>query len=280
MKGRRLGTGASRHGADSGNSPFSHLVEYVQQEPTEENALSLFDSEWTSVLPGLSGPGTAGLFNDDRIHWLIERLGNVENWDVLELGPLEGGHTYMLEKAGAEVLAIESNTHAFLRCLIVKNLLNLRAKFLLGDFMVSLGSEKRWDLVMASGVLYHTLSPVDLLTRLAGSTDRLFLWTHYWEPDITLWHPSVQPLVGEKWLPQEMEVVRSAGFPVRLIPQEYGEALAWSGFCGGPESASRWIHKEDLLGVLGHLGFGDIQVAFDAPDHPNGPSSCFLAQRL
>ena len=63
--------------------------------------------------------------NDERIRWLLEQLGNVEGEKILELGPLEGGHTYMLEHAGAKVTSVEGNYGAFLRCLTVKNLLGL-----------------------------------------------------------------------------------------------------------------------------------------------------------
>ena len=53
---------------------------------------------------------------------------------MLELGPLEGAHTYMLDRAGAsEVVAIEGNTRAFLKCLITKELLSMpSARFLVG----------------------------------------------------------------------------------------------------------------------------------------------------
>ncbi len=35
--------------------------------------------------------------------------------NILELGPLEGAHTYQLR-----ILAIEANAEAFLKCLVVK----------------------------------------------------------------------------------------------------------------------------------------------------------------
>ena len=71
------------------------------------------------------------------MHWLVEQLGGVRDLSILELGPLEGGHTYWLEKMGAKsILALEANTRAFLKCLVVKEVYGLeRAKFLCGDFM-------------------------------------------------------------------------------------------------------------------------------------------------
>jgi SAM-dependent methyltransferase len=77
---------------------------------------------------------------------------------VLELGPLEGGHSFMFERLGArEVIAIEANPRAYLKCLIIKELLDLRrVRFLCGDFLEYLRADGTdFDLVFASGVLYH-----------------------------------------------------------------------------------------------------------------------------
>ena len=75
---------------------------------------------------------------------------------VLELGPLEAGHSYLLERLGAaEIVGIEANTRAYLRCLVVKEILGLgRARFLCGEFVSYLRtSDRRFDLAVASGVL-------------------------------------------------------------------------------------------------------------------------------
>ena len=52
-------------------------------------------------------------------------------------------HSYMLQKAGAHsVTAIESNSRAFLKCLCVKEICNLKnVKFMLGDCVEYLQSE-------------------------------------------------------------------------------------------------------------------------------------------
>lgn len=77
--------------------------------------------------------------------WAFERLGCVQDQTTLELGPLEGGHSYMLENAGAEpVVALENNINAFLRRLIVKEILGLeKVRFLRGDFRPFLASNGR-----------------------------------------------------------------------------------------------------------------------------------------
>jgi hypothetical protein len=81
----------------------------VQAAPTAQLAIDLFDG-WTSKLPDELGvkSGNAMLFDDGRTHWALGLLGSIEGQSVLELGPLEGGHTYMLHKAGANRAMRES----------------------------------------------------------------------------------------------------------------------------------------------------------------------------
>ncbi|MEZ5286815.1 MAG: hypothetical protein R2712_18800 [Vicinamibacterales bacterium] len=107
--------------------------------PSPQNALDIFAGEWASRMPS-SAPvlraGQAALFDDPRLAWPLERLGGVAGRRVLELGPLEGGHTYMLDRAGArEIVAIEGNTRAYLKCLVAKEILGIPSgRFVCGDF--------------------------------------------------------------------------------------------------------------------------------------------------
>jgi predicted RNA methylase len=116
------------------------LDQYISSAPSPQNALDIFKDEWSSKLPAYLyelESGSVPLFSDARIEWVVNQLGSFEHKTVLELGPLEGGHTYMLERFGAaSITSIEANTRAYLKCLIVKEVLGLnRVKFLCGDFI-------------------------------------------------------------------------------------------------------------------------------------------------
>src|SRR5262245_54278567 len=116
------------------------LNDYVLATPSDQHAIDIFKGEWSSQLPGEwkeLKAGTIQLFEDSRIIWAAEQLGGFKGQRVIELGPLEAGHTYMVESLGAEsILAIEGKKGAYLRCLIVKEILNLRrSRFVLGDFV-------------------------------------------------------------------------------------------------------------------------------------------------
>ena len=86
----------------------------------------------------------------------VDVLGSIEGFRILELGP-RGQHSYQLERLGAaSVLAIEASPDLFLKCLITKEILDLKARFLLGDFVQYLESTAdEFDLIFVSGVLYH-----------------------------------------------------------------------------------------------------------------------------
>ncbi|MEM8792991.1 MAG: methyltransferase domain-containing protein [Pseudomonadota bacterium] len=256
-----------------------YFARFSAEPPAEQNAIDLLSGAWTTDFPGVSTGGGFNGCNDGRIQWL-KTLCELKGKKVLELGPLEGAHTFMLEQAGAEVTAIEANHGAFLRCLIAKNLLNMKARFLLGDFeKFDFGSE-RFDLLVASGVLYHLKDPGEFLKWVSQAADRLFVWTHYFEPDTDRWHPNLQKAIRKgKWETKNVITTHVDGVTVRLVRQRYGDSLGWSGFCGGTDTFSHWMFREDLLSLVERLGYRDIQVNFDQVDHQNGPAFAFFAEK-
>jgi len=206
----------------------------------------------------------------------IAQAGGVRGRRILEIGPLEGGHSCMLERAGAaEVLAVEANTRSYLKCLCVKEVFGLRAvRFVLGDCMAFMEQDRGgWDMVFASGVLYHMQDPMGFLTHLPKLAPRVLLWTHYYDAAIVRGDPAIAHKFGA--------CVRGtrAGFPYEFVQQSYKEALHWKGFCGGSAATSEWLTRDTILGYLRHLGYGRLEVAFETPDHPNGPAFAVYAER-
>ncbi len=114
---------------------------FVSEAPSTQNVIDLFDGEWSTAMPSdlgaVSRPGHAGLFTDGRISWAGQILGPFRGLDILELGPLEGAHSFMLEQLGAaSITAIEANARAFLKCLCIKEVMGmLRVRFMLGSFL-------------------------------------------------------------------------------------------------------------------------------------------------
>jgi hypothetical protein len=254
------------------------LDEYVHTAPSPQNALDVFKGDWWSHVPEPAGlkSGQLPLFADDRITWAVQALGGVKDRTVLELGPLEAGHTYMLEQAGARsILAIEANTRAYLKCLIAKEVVGLRrSSFVLGDFeeYLRVGGPK-FDAAIASGVLYHVRNPVELLHNLSRVADRVFIWTQYFVKERLAAIPHMAHRFGTQLEGEH------AGFRHTLYRYDYGDFLNTTRFAGGSEQFSHWLSREDLLAALRHVGFSEIEIGKEEVEHTNGPSISLVARR-
>jgi len=257
---------------------------YQFSKPTPQNAVDLL-AGWSHAFPPEFGvtAGAAAMYEDPRIHWAVEQFGPLAGKRIAELGPLEGAHTYMLERAGAENIdAIEANKLAYLRCLIAKEIYGLRrARFHLGDFVAALEQPTRYDLIVACGVLYHMSDPLALLRRLAERTDALYIWTHYFDDEEM---PLGDPRRGAFRAPPppHEEFVESgeiAGVAMTLHLRSYHGAWTKSKYCGGPTDRHYWLEKRQLVAALGALGFNQIAFAHEEPGHQNGPAMSIFARR-
>jgi hypothetical protein len=257
--------------------PAPTFDRYVSLQPSHQNAIDAVPG-WSTSLPPEYGvkAGELATHQDSRIEWAIQCYGSLENRDVLELGPLEAGHTSMLERAGASVDAVEANQLAFMRCLVTKEIMGLtRSRFWLGDFVKWLeNSEKTYDLIIASGVLYHLTDPLDLIELIAKRSSAVYIWTH---------------LISEEHMPptDPRRVVFSPnveehlfhGVRVRAYRRTYLQAEADPAFCGGMRDDHRWLNRDDLFEALKAVGFHDIQIAHDEPDHRFGPALSLFARK-
>ena len=234
--------------------------------------MDIFKGQWAGdlgdVLPGVQA-GQHRLFADPRPRLAAEHLGvdgRFEGFSILELGPLEGAHSYLLEQLGADrITAIEANVTAFLKCLVVKEALGLsRTRFMLGEFCEFLrNQEHRFDLVFASGVLYHMPDPLDLIALIRAATDRCFVWTHYYD---------------ETRCPgRTAEPTAVAGFETIYYRKDYG--AKGPQFWGGNRDVARWMTKDAILAAFRHFGLAEISVLEESPDHVNGPAFTFAARR-
>ena len=257
--------------ADSQDSPF---IRFEQRLPSAQTATDVFRDRWASNLTpvlGVSGTGSAQLFEGDDRPTLAAAAfgtgGRLDGMDVLELGPLEGGHSYQLERLGARsIVAVEANVEAYLKCLIVKEILSLRrSRFLLGDVLKYVTTDPpRFDLVFCSGILYHMSDPVKLIRAIAAITDRCFVWAHYFDHNNhnVEHHPS-EHTVG--------------GFRTTYWTHSYGDKT--SAFWGGIKASAAWLERGALLGAFRHFGLDEIEVIRDDQLFVNGPNIMFCARR-
>jgi SAM-dependent methyltransferase len=245
--------------------------------PGHQAALDLYAGAWATAMPEGSGlqAGEREHFNDVRVPWAAKILGGLSGKTILELGPYEAYNTHQFETMGAaSVVAIENSRDNFLKCLIIKNVLGLRATFLYGDMLRYLHeAEVRFDICWASGVLYHMSNPTRLLEGLARISNTLFIWTHYIHPS-----RADDPGVYSFLEPEKNRTLEVGGKEITLHHRNYHEI--GSNFSGGPESYSYWMTQEDILHVLATLGFTHINMGVDNPKHAPGAACFFLASKM
>jgi hypothetical protein len=251
-------------------APFENKFE--QRAPSHANAIDIFAGRWASDLsiinPAWRG-GDANLIVDARPDYAVQQFGSggrLDGMRVLELGPLEGMHTWRLEQRGAaRILAIEANVEAYLKCLIVKEALGLkRAEFLLGDFNLYLRDcAERFDIVFACGVLYHMEDPLALIRGIAHATDRCLVWTHYFDDRVE----------GRVAVPAALDGIETTYYRANY------QDRAQSSFWGGNKPSASWMRRDDILAAFRHFGLDEITIIVEDRDAQPGPTICFAARR-
>ena len=246
--------------------------------PSHQNSVDLFAGKWASDLGkvrSITGTGAADLFaGDPRPGRAAVALGNgtgrLDGMRVLELGPLEAGHSYQLEKLGAEhLLGIEANAEAYLKCLVIKEMLDLRrCHFLLGDVEEFLGqTNETFDMVFCSGILYHMQDPLSIIQEICRVTDRCFVWSHYYNAE-----------AGDKEGQRIRRPIQRAGFAADYYELEYKDRQDGT-FWGGNTDRRAWMTQDSMLNSFRHFGLTHVEVLQDAPAHPNGAAMSFAASR-
>lgn len=256
--------------------------EFAAQAPSAQQLVDIFAGQWITAFPADLGV-TAGWVNhfdpavDQRVFWANSLMdGGFAGTRVLELGPFEGYHTATFESLGAaSVTSVEGSRTAFLKCLVVKELLGLHARLLYGDVNAFLAAnDERFDIVWASGILYHQADPVSFLEAAASAGDRLFLHTHYFDAE-----QASTMVTFDRFRPDLDEVVEWHGRRIRGHHYEYASDTSRGTFAGGPRVFARWLELPDIEFILRELGFATIDYGVVDPGNPAGPGLYLLATR-
>lgn len=238
-----------------------------QPSPAEEK-LDLYGfklhEKWHCSFPKeipIEAPPSLRLDTESRIQQLAQRA-KIAGSRILELGCLEGGHSALLQASGAaQIIAIEGRRENFLKCLTVKNALNLdRCKFLLGDLSEVMPLlPGKFDICLALGILYHLEDPVSTIYRIAELSDSLFVWSHYATGD----------------------------FPVGPADEIYCNGYMYMGkrvteaqkdHTSGVHKTAFWLFEEEFIKAVKDAGFRDVEI-ISKESHPNGPAISFFAKK-
>ena len=195
--------------------------------------------------------GDAELVDDGRIARFFAEFPACRT--VLELGSLEGAHSFSLARRGALVTAIEGRAANIAKARLVQQLLAVdNVTFVEADLEVEdLGRLGRFDALFCVGLLYHLRRPWLLLDRFSALSDRVFLQTHYAET---------------------AEETRD-GMPGRTY-SEYGNSDPLSGL----SQTSFWLTLPALTERLERNGYAVRELEKNVT-HPNGPIVTLVAER-
>ena len=237
---------------------------YCSERPSAQTALDIFKGTWKAALPAdlnLRTGTQEGFFADPRVFWVNSLLpGGFAGLNILELGPFEGYDSYLFTKLGAkQVTSIEANNINFLKCLLMKDTLALNVRFLHGDFFEYFrATDARYDIIWATGVLYHSERPIDLLAQIAAHTDRVFIWTHFFAEsllsDDNRHYFNTSKNVEQRFFEQTYTLHYRSYL---MENQPDGLPLHYE---GGVQSYSYWLSRADIERVLRSLGFTSLRV--------------------
>lgn len=253
---------------------------FCTELPSSQTALDIFKGAWRSKLPGPFATGDQERFSDTRVEWFMKNAGldSLHGVRVLELGPFEAYNTWQIGAQGAtDVTAVEGNTVNFLKCLVVKEVLGIPAKFLCGDFIQFLrAADSAWDLVWACGILYHQVDPVELLDLAMKRARRwVFVWTHYYDPSI-LASPHAPEFDRSKDTFVDVDGERIRLHFRSYMIEHYGDRIPLY-YESGFRPHAFWMTKQDILRRFEKSGYRTEVMVETQLDHL--PVIAFVATR-
>lgn len=259
--------------------------------PSDQTQVDVFAGQWIYELPveGVTSGVGKGFTNPHPVVWMAQQaFGSLEGMSCLELGPFEGEVSYGLHHSGAEVTSIEARRLNFLKCLVVKNLLDLsRVRYMIGDFIKYLEEPgPEYDLCIATGVLYHMPDPLRLIELLSKRCKRILIGTVYIAPQIfdvaSIPDSSALPTVQWTFPEPDGELHEYKGLTVRHYRMVYpfDPTIHWTYGAGGPEMHSNMLTDVDILRAVEHFGFRLVGHVRNDPGADRGPNLYFCAERV
>lgn len=204
-------------------------------------------------IDGRAYGGSVDLSNDIRIAQFEMAFPGAKR--LLELGSLEGGHTFEVARPpGRTVLGVEGREENVAKAETVRRVLGIEnVRFIVGNLegplLDTLGF---FDAILCIGLLYHLPAPSKLIDSFRRASDRVFIWTHYASDTDTA----------------DVEENGLSG----CWYNEFGRADPLSGL----SARSFWPTLPSLLGRLERNGF-IVTVIDKEPAHEHGPAVTLAA---
>jgi SAM-dependent methyltransferase len=204
---------------------------------------------------------------DDARTMLVAQClgGSFEGRSIVDLGSNEGGFTLAFAQLGAaRSVGIEARSLNVRRAELARSLLGLdpeqggTAELVLGDVKTELARLGEFDVVFASGILYHVSDPADLLAAMRRACTLVaVIDTHVADPEVVTHGCSDLVTMQSDAAPPG-----SAGYRGRHFA-EYDagagererEELLWAAW---NDAAAFWPLEDDLVRMLHDAGFARV----------------------
>lgn len=195
--------------------------------------------------------GSVPLGDDPRVEQFAAAFPSARR--VLELGSLEGAHSFSLALRGFSVRAVEGRSENIEKARFVQRLLGIdgvtfeQADLDTGAALTELG---RFDAVFCVGLLYHLRRPWLLIDQFPSVAPGVLLQTHF---------------AGEA-------TTTSEGIPGTWY-DEFGLRDPLSGL----SPTSFWMTLPAILERLSAAGY-EVETLDQRPDHPHGPLATLIGR--
>ena len=200
-------------------------------------------------IDGADYGGAISAAGDPRVDQFFQLAPAAET--ILELGSLEGAHTFMLaERRGVRrVLALEGRELNLRKAKFVQTLLHAQnVEFAQANLEESdLSAFGKFDAIFCSGLIYHLPEPWKLIEKLPSIAPKLFIWTHY-APDA------------------KAEVISNDLRGKIFVEGGSEEPLS------GMSPTSMWLTLGSLITSLTRSGYESVHVIHNDLTHANGPA--------
>jgi SAM-dependent methyltransferase len=200
--------------------------------------------------------GNFDAMNDARIEQFFEIFPRVES--IIELGSLEGGHSFALAQNAAvkRVVAIEGRASNVEKSKFVQEILeDKKVEFVQADLeKINFEEFGAFDAVFCSGLLYHLPKPWELIPKLSRISPNIFIWTQVSEE-------SKAKKMREGW---RGKFYREGGMFDPL---------------SGLSKKSFWLSLGSLVNLLTTNGYKEIKIIENNLAHPNGAAVTLAATK-
>ena len=211
-----------------------------------EEALKLVGSHkhWKhsfEIIPGVVPPGDCGLTNSatllDEVYGVPKDLTGMR---ALDIGALDGVHSFELERRGAKVTAIDIQDPDRTGFNLRKNCHAINVEYVQGSvYELTTLLEKKYDIILFFGVWYHLKNPVRAFEEVAATLEKT--GTLYAEGEALMDYVEVNGLPGTGDIKSLAEKMGASELPISIYYPNKMKGDLWNWYVPNRACVKAWL---------------------------------------